>query len=347
MVDETPIELRGWESRLPLFFRGVGTQGFESKEQCVEVAEKIVAGLGICVRDHDYDLRALDGVTVAFAYKEALLVFDRGFIANGSLTPTATANAEGVAMTVPVVRDGQIRFHIFLHGGLGANLLSEETSRFALALWLLAHEAGHVNHDSRLHELMPGAYEQIAAPAGQRSDILASVFAGWSEYAASRACALLYPAALGMLETNSCNGVEEAAEGTTRALSEHMRSPTNLAGLFSAMVGVVAVPMKGIANFLGHLDALDIQAEDGYQARVTELLSRRPGLEVLVAALRAELRKLWESESIWESTAVFDDLYEIFQKILEEHGLGFYPVEDSFRIFLELQDWQRAMLAVE
>ena len=104
------------------------------------------------------NLERLDGITVAFDYDQALARLDRGYKPAKPLTRTGTEQLVGVAMTPAVLRQGAVKAHMVFHAPFVMHLEEYEdpTPAFRLALYLVAHECGHVEDLKHRDEAFPG-----------------------------------------------------------------------------------------------------------------------------------------------------------------------------------------------
>ncbi|GEM_PF-3838471 len=138
-------------------------------------------------------LNNLVGFTVAWNYHETLANIDRGI--DGAIPATATNDeelGEGIAMALPVVRDGMIKTHIVLGPHIVGLIASEnELERdqgYKLVVHELAHAADHAAKQQALgliytqqpHELIPDPKELYI---WELSHCI------WDEYYASRVSA--------------------------------------------------------------------------------------------------------------------------------------------------------------
>lgn len=114
----------------------------------------LVAIVGDYVREfsHYFDLSGLDGVTVAFDYRDALLRLDRGRPDCSPLTPSDN----GVAMAARVRRDGALRSHIVVDAAYVYPLADRDHPDFAESLHGLAHECAHVEITKKFDTCIPG-----------------------------------------------------------------------------------------------------------------------------------------------------------------------------------------------
>ncbi len=100
------------------------------------------------------DLTALDGITIAFDYAQALLDLDRGYDTKHKLTPSEGI-VLGAAMTPAVIREGKIKSHMLFNAGILLPLEDEKSEFYEQALHVLAHECAHVEVTSRFDAAFP------------------------------------------------------------------------------------------------------------------------------------------------------------------------------------------------
>jgi hypothetical protein len=134
------------------------------------------------------DISKLDGVTISYDYDEALAGLDRGYSSTYKLIKT-TEFGTGIAMTPAVIRNGEIKSHIVLHGGISEKLLRAEHEDWGFAFHTIAHECAHVETTAAYDRCFPN--ELLQKKLGSLREILRSkiIKACWDEYAACRIAA--------------------------------------------------------------------------------------------------------------------------------------------------------------
>ncbi|MGH6754239.1 MAG: hypothetical protein ACREDP_18950 [Bradyrhizobium sp.] len=90
-------------------------RGFDTEEHARAFGNLVATYVRSLSRD--IDMSALDGITVAADYAQALLELDRGYETRHKLTPSEGI-ALGVAMTPAVIRDGKVKSHILFNAGV-------------------------------------------------------------------------------------------------------------------------------------------------------------------------------------------------------------------------------------
>jgi hypothetical protein len=149
-----------------------------------ETATKVATLVGTIVRElgRHIGLQALDGVTVAFDYDQALLDLDRGYESSHQLRAT-NSHVFGVAMTPSVIRDGELKSHILVRAPILLPLFDDaDEEGIRTAIHVLAHECGHVEVTRQFDQCFPGVILRGQLPL---LDTLRwnTIFAVWDEYA--------------------------------------------------------------------------------------------------------------------------------------------------------------------
>ncbi|MEQ1812642.1 MAG: hypothetical protein ABL889_22135, partial [Terricaulis sp.] len=151
MADSTTNE--PLPSSLPQINIKVCGNGFGSEDEARELANYVRAFAHV-LGSH-WPLDRLDGISIADDYAGELASVDRGFQATGPLT-RSDDYAQGVAMAVPVKRDGVVKSHLVLYAGTMRPLLAGKGAEFETAQYMLAHELAHVADVYLTDEAMPG-----------------------------------------------------------------------------------------------------------------------------------------------------------------------------------------------
>jgi hypothetical protein len=93
----------------------ISLRGFDTEEHARAFGDLVATYVRSLSRY--IDLTALDGITIAFDYAQALLELDRGYDTKHKLTPSEGI-VLGVAMTPAVIRDGKIKSHMLFNAGV-------------------------------------------------------------------------------------------------------------------------------------------------------------------------------------------------------------------------------------
>lgn len=109
---------------------------FETEERATAFGHLVAAFVRELSRH--IDLSALDGVTIAADYDQALLTLDLGYETSHRLTRTSDV-AIGVAMTPSVMREGMRKSHMVFNAGVLAPLEDSDHDAFGLPFirWLM------------------------------------------------------------------------------------------------------------------------------------------------------------------------------------------------------------------
>ena len=107
------------------------------------------------------DLEGLDGISIADDYSAALACVDRGFGSQPVPQPTSDEFGSGLAMTLPVSRDGIMKSHIVLDSRLCRPLVDPDGPAYGLALHTLIHEAGRGSRSSDPVPMFSGLLRQL------------------------------------------------------------------------------------------------------------------------------------------------------------------------------------------
>lgn len=213
-----------------------------------------------------FELKALDGVTVAYDYAAALRELDRGFTTSHVLQPS-DGHAIGVAMTPSVMRDGVVKSRIVLNANLVDPILEPKDSGFQLALHIIAHECAHVEVTSRFDDAFPGVLLQRRYEDPRLAFRWQVITACWDEYAA----------------TNLSAGYgEDPSEGYESTFLKHLadvrkaghnyikqyRFHGDVDQVLAEVYGEYGTLLKFAAYFLGNLAGCGLELTDSPRAAV-------------------------------------------------------------------------------
>ena len=131
------------------------------------------------------NLSGLEAVTISDDYRGALAAVPRGFETAHVLAPTEDQFGTGMAMAVPVLREGKLKSHIVVNSLLAHPLANADHEQFKFAVHTIAHEAAHVHDHAVEAEAFPGMYGK---PFGdwRESFLFNGAHMCWNEYIASR-----------------------------------------------------------------------------------------------------------------------------------------------------------------
>jgi hypothetical protein len=297
----------------------------EVREAVAEALEQTlytVALLGL-------DLRALEGITMSENCRADAIALQR---IPEDQTPTELrerADTLEMARTVGVWRDGEFWFHLVLRAEIGLMLFSAAEAEYELARSCVAHEAGHVEHESNLYRKFPTLYGR-PLDCGERSrrTFLKGIDT-WSEYAACRSSALFRPEAMGEFEGLFCRTLEESL-ATCRSQIDVYRHDTTSQSLadIPQLFGDLFITA---GYFFGYLDGLNLNLEQ-HVSRARDLLRSHPPAAEVIVRLQQTLRGLWASEKSWKSVDMFAPVYDLIRELMEQQGITITRHNDQWHV---------------
>jgi hypothetical protein len=205
-------------------------------------------------------MSALDGITIAADYAQALLELDRGYETHHKLTPSVGI-ALGVAMTPAVIRDGKVKSHILFNAGVLLPLEDDENEFFEQALHTLAHECAHVEVTERFNAAFPGILLQSKSPDLHTHCRWEIIKACWDEYAVTQICAPFGQRPTDGYEETFIAALEQTrpqANGCIKAYRLH----GNLEQVIAEVYGAYGELMKFGCYHLGNLVGLGLTVDD-------------------------------------------------------------------------------------
>jgi hypothetical protein len=302
---------------------GVSLRGFAD----VASAERFGNVIAETVRyiSRTVNLERLDGITVAFDYDEALAQLDRGYPASKPLTRTGTDQIVGVAMAAAVLRNAIVKSHIVVHAPFVLGLEEEGTEGFWLALYLVAHECGHVADLKHRDQIFPGTIlqRQLTDAEDQLLEPISSSL--WEEYAACRLSAIFGERQKEVYEQSFVSVLAVGRDQANAAIRAY-RTHANITQVLEEAGGPLCQPLRLAAYLLGHLDGLGIDLDSVPMARDQLAAST---YAVFVQRLHDALRDLWSRREAWTSYAEFDVLKSIGRDLLAHGGLVLRRLPDG------------------
>lgn len=272
------------------------------------------------------DLGTLDGITIAFDYDEALKSLDRGVDTQSELGATKEW-AQGVAMTPVVLRDGEIKSHILMNAGVACWLLEEaDTQNFSEAFHTFAHECAHVEINAAFDRCFPNQLLRKKYDTWYESLRGETIAATWDEYAATRICAGFGADPTDNYETIFLNILQESGPNVRTAILKYridgnvdelvVQAQMNIGNLFK-----MASYLLGTADGFGRSLEADLprswQALDGHW------------FEPFAHELHEAFRQIWEAFGKWESYDSFEQIADIWLRVLKDRGLVLEPQPDG------------------
>jgi hypothetical protein len=270
-----------------------------------------------------WNLELLEEIVISPNYHSALSQVDLGYQRPQPLTATNDRLTEGVAMAIPVIRDGKVAMHLVLNANIMAPLLDEENEHFILARSILAHECAHIHDLAEKHRAFPNELLQYVTSErfGTRDfQIQQIAFACWIEYAACRLAVDWTPEnEIPILEHN----LRSVLEGIDHRIKQHHREytePRHLLRLFNAIFLEVGNLAKYASYLLGHLDGIEQDCETAAPATFA-LIQATPFFVPLFDELKSTLQTMWDSYGEWSSYKIFGRLEQFAENILMAGGV--------------------------
>jgi len=263
------------------------------------------------------NMTALDGVTIAVDYVEALAGLDRGYETSYRLTPSSEL-VQGVAMAPLVRRDGVIKSHLVLNANFIYALAEPEHQDFAQALYLLAHECAHVELNMATDRAYPNTLLQTAYEDAYEAYRHGTAHVCWDEYGACRISTNFGRDPLSDYAEVFIHHLNETQARANEAIRAY-RTHHDHDRIFSEMTTYYCNLTKAACYLLGHLDGKDMSVSD--VPEITVALNDhwfKPYLEQLTS----ELRCIWSKYGEWEKDS-FEALGDIAVDVLGEGGMYF------------------------
>lgn len=294
-----------------------------------DVARKLGNDVGNYLRSLSrfIDVSNLDGLTVAYDYAQALLELDRGYETTRQLT-ASSGDAIGVAMTPSVIRNGKLRSHIVINGGLAEYLSDPKGEHFDLALHTLAHECAHVEVTNRFDEAFPNTLLQKSYGTYVEALQWEVILACWDEYAVCRICARIGAEPTNGYEEVFLGQLESAPEAAKNSIIEY-RIHGDLDRMLAEVLGAYGNLMKFASYHIGNLRGLDIAIDD--RERTNSALSGH-WFEPFFCRLADIHDKLFAQYGVWQDKADFEAIGALAQSVLAERGVIIRPEGDNYYV---------------
>ena len=290
---------------------GPASGNFTYQVSCLDFGdEELIGRIAHALKDIVEDiakvlpLDRLDGITFAANYPAGLRSVDRG---PPNLAPPKTVGEDvgvGVAMTLPVERDGKIKGNIVLAGGIGLGLIGEANSYGQWALHVLVHELAQVSMIQLFDEAFPGV---ILKPLtdGYEGPLFLSVNNALDSYAASRVSSCFGDCDEIMLRNQRLlvSTLELAQQKIPEARFAY-RYDGDIPKLLDVTRPIVGHILSFSAILLGHADGIRRTPfdDDG----VLKAALEKAGLFAWLTTFEADLRIYWDHRGQWKS---LDELF--------------------------------------
>lgn len=276
------------------------------------------------------DLSKLDGVTIAYDYRQALVELDRGYVTTHKLTPS-DSHAIGVAMTPTVIRDSEVKSHIVLNANLMIGLDDPENENFGLALHILFHECAHVEITDRFNQTFPGTLLERSYKNAHEALRWQIIMACWDEYAATN-----LSARYGQEQTK---GYEDTflqilvkAKPTANQLISAYRTHASVDQILAEIYGVYGELLKFAAYHLGNMNGLGLVAVD--LPRTNSALTGH-WFASHFEKLRLACEEIASHYGDWKNKDSFEIIGNLVDEIVAEGGMHVTILADG-RLYVEV-----------
>jgi hypothetical protein len=289
-------------------------------------AEKIAAMVNVVTEGiaQMMPLDRLDGITFSGDYAVSLRNLERGFPASSPLQPTNEDYGVGVAMAPLVMRDGVLKTHIVMQGGIGHSLISEDEQSWRLALHLIVGQLAYAASAQILDESLPGI---LLKKFDDRYDgfLYDAIHSAWTGYFSFRASASFYAEA-GLAQQELLLAVLKGAQADIPAARLDYRFHGDMGVLLNIVMPRIADILRFSGSLLGHLDGLGQPVLDD-QVLATAL--HGAGLRDWFVLFDSELSQLWDRRRKWASFDEFLTLNRHVERVLWSFGLFSWRADDG------------------
>jgi hypothetical protein len=302
-------------------------RNFATEEAANRVANKLASYIRIISRT--LDLSRLDGVTVAYDYDAALAELDRGVQGLSTLSRSNDDQLIGVGMAPAVIRDGVVKVHIILNAPYVEDIENDQEDEpdegFWAALYLLAHECGHVQVTSDKDRAFPNMILQHVISSYETAIFMQVNEACWEEYAACRLSAAFGLGRLPLYE-EGLRGVLSVAHQRAAVAREAFWQHRDLNRAVAEVAPPLVEPLRLAAYVLGHIDGL---GDDITMSDETKQALDGAGYADLIDDLAAALRSLWNDRREWGDISQFNIISNVARDALWSGGLSIRPAAND------------------
>ena len=292
-------------------------------EALQKIAEGVTA-IVIYMLQNGFDLSRLDGFTVAEEYGAALAEVERGFTPTRELSFTCDEFATGVAMAVPVMRDGCHMAHVVFHLHALAGFCSEDDESIGLSQYMVAHELGHVHDVAVSRRCMPWFGPGYAIEGQLEGYLLTTAIACWEEYIACRISGHINPLQVEALERVFVDRLNALTPRVTELRTDFVRTK-DVGPAWQEAAILAGNVLKHAAYLVGHIEgaAQDISESAPEAMTAIEAASFRPHMD----ALRAALETMRQTYGAWSDLSAYEPLKAVILAFIR--SLGFDPTPQS------------------
>lgn len=277
------------------------------------------------------NLAGVEAVTIADDYSAVLAHVERGFETTQPLAPSNDEFGTGLAMAVPVFRDGCLKTHIVLHSGISRALLQPDCEVYKEAIYTLAHEAAHA-HDHLLESrAVPGLYgTRIYDHRDGRLFTLAHMC--WNEYIACRLSATWGTETYCKNYSDSLCGMLSSARKRGGECFDRYSGPAEIQRTENELVQVYGTLLVRTSYLVGHIHGLNATVAEKapeFHSLVNQTLWFKPIFEKYEENVRGLYHGYADS---WHDIQVFEPLKLTFEALLNAGGMFYQrlPTGDYF-----------------
>lgn len=261
------------------------------------------------------DLSSLDGITISCNYPATLKSLDRGFKSTNDLQ-ASVGDVVGVAMTVPVLRNGEPKSHIVFNADMVAAVAMPESKDFNDALRIVIHECGHVVHNAAMNKCFPNHflnYRYKNIHELMRSETWIAVI---DEYYATRFSSSDYHDGLDMYE----DIISDRIIGFSNNISSYIslyRWHSDIDQLLHEVYGEITTTMKFVGYYLGCADALDIDVCERNKYKELSGYS----FTKYIKKIRNACQNIYDKHGEWSDFSLMEKIADILDEIAIENGV--------------------------
>jgi hypothetical protein len=305
---------------------------YDSEDHARQVANATLAFfrmLGVFL-----NLSGLEAVSVADDYKGALEKVEQGFQTTQSLAPTNDEFGNGLAMAVPVLRNGALKTHIVLHSGLARVLLNSENEMYGVGVHTLAHEAGHAHDHEVESSNLPGVYGSYI-PDYKEGRLFLLAHKCWTEYIASHLSSRWGTGDYCKSYSDMLCAMLSTARERGNAALDRYREHQDILKVEREVIDAYALLLDRGSYLVGHIHGLGKSVGEIAPEFFT-LVNETSWFKPVFERYEVNVRTLHGSYGKWSGVEVFEPLKQTFESLLNAGGMFYYRfvMDDRWRIGL-------------
>jgi len=233
-------------------------------------------------------------------------------------------------MTPSVIRDGVVKAHMVINAAYVEALEHPESDEYGVSVYLLAHEAAHVQDLKHRDNAFPNVILKPATGNALAGWMWALREGVWEEYAACRAAALFNTGHISYFEQPLVLALSKAAQTI-----EEMKLKFEINGDHERAwrdLTVFCVRLSELAAYvIGHMHGADQTLDDAPAARDA---LKDHWFAPTYQRLEVALEDLWSTGPGWQNLSEFDVLSTIVRDLVKAHGITATPMADG-RIWID------------